>query len=225
MGRHPRGNAILRTPRPRHEGRRRLVWNLRRNEIRWNSVANQGDRQRFVAAQSRLCRSSQDPPSLSASYCRLLGAAIMLRWTESALKAHQDRIGAGAGRIVRGRYSIVDPVPAAKPKPARTRSAGEEALEYALRAANAPAWVAEYRFDPERLWRADFAFLEARLLVEVEGGTFSKTPGRHTRGKGFEEDCVKYCEALCQGWRVLRVTTAMVDDGRAVGFIMRALNG
>jgi hypothetical protein len=61
----------------------------------------------------------------------------------------------------------------------------------------------------------------ARLLaVECEGGTWSE--GRHVRGGGFEGDCEKYSEAALDGWRVLRVTTTMIDDGRALYFIERA---
>ena len=104
----------------------------------------------------------------------------------------------------------------------KPRSAGEEGLEMALKAVRAPSWLAEYRFDPKRRWRADFAWPEAKLLVEVEGGSFSN--GRHNRSLGFEADCEKYAEAVIQGWRVIRVTTAMVEDGRALGFIMRALS-
>lgn len=104
---------------------------------------------------------------------------------------------------------------------AKKRSKGEEALECALKAARAPAWRAEYRFDQSRRWRADFAWPEACLLVEVEGGSW--VSGRHNRGKGFEADCEKYAEAVIQGWRVLRFTTEMVEDGRALGLIMRAL--
>ena len=143
---------------------------------------------------------------------------MIQHWTEEMLRAHQERIG--KGRIVRpmGPDTIL---PANRSKPTKARSKGEEGLEMALKAARAPTWLAEYRFDPERRWRADFAFLEARLLVEVEGGAWSN--GRHTRGKGFEADCEKYNEMTLQGWRLLRVTTGMVEDGRALGYIMRAL--
>lgn len=103
----------------------------------------------------------------------------------------------------------------------KPRSKGEEALEMALHAVRAPAWLCEYRFDLKRRWRADFAFLKENLLVEVEGGSWSG--GRHNRGAGFELDCEKYNSAVLQGWRVLRFTTEMVEDGRALGIIMRAL--
>ena len=82
-----------------------------------------------------------------------------------------------------------------------------------------PEPVPEYKFCPGRRWAADFAFRELRTLVEIEGGAWIK--GRHTRGKGFENDCEKYAEAICLGWYVLRVTPQMVDDGRLWTWLRR----
>lgn len=72
-----------------------------------------------------------------------------------------------------------------------------------------------------RRWRFDLAWPDERLAVEVEGGTW--TGGRHTRGAGFEADAEKYAEAVLSGWRVLRVTGAMIRSGRAVALVERAL--
>lgn len=102
-----------------------------------------------------------------------------------------------------------------------TRSLGELALETQLRWVGTPPWESEYRFSPERMWRFDFAWPAALVAVEVEGGTYSG--GRHSRGAGFEADCIKYAEAAIRGWLVIRVTTEMVDDGRAVALVGRAL--
>ena len=72
----------------------------------------------------------------------------------------------------------------------------------------------EYRFAPTGRYRFDFAFPEAMIAVEIEGGTWSK--GRHTRPKGFEEDCRKYNLAAIFGWRVLRFTSDMVYSAEAI---------
>ena len=130
------------------------------------------------------------------------------------------------------------------------RSGLEVQFERLLRAADLPEPVREYRFDwccqhlkrdhtrtlggcrycaqdgdyhmyePGRNWRLDFAWPDRFLAVEVEGGTYAG--GRHTRGKGYEEDCEKYSEAALQGWCVLRFTGAMLDDGRALELLERA---
>lgn len=101
------------------------------------------------------------------------------------------------------------------------RSDGERSLDTQLRRLQTPPFVIEYSFDPTRRWRFDFAWPEALVAVEVEGGTWAE--GRHSRGSGFEADCVKYSEAAIQGWLVVRATTAMVDDGRAATLVGRAL--
>lgn len=62
----------------------------------------------------------------------------------------------------------------------------------------------EYTFHPTRKWRADLAFVDAKVLLEVEGGAF--TQGRHTRGKGFIEDMEKYNYATASGFKIIRVT-------------------
>ncbi len=69
----------------------------------------------------------------------------------------------------------------------------------------------EYVFCKGRRWRFDFALPAQRIAVEIEGGIWSG--GRHTRGKGFEQDCEKYNEAALLGWRVFRFTGGMVDRG------------
>lgn len=87
--------------------------------------------------------------------------------------------------------------------------------------AGLPTPVAEYRFHETRKWRFDWAFVVARLAVEVEGGAFVN--GRHTRGVGFVKDTEKYAEALILGWRVLRVTPKQIADGTALTWVDRIL--
>ena len=69
----------------------------------------------------------------------------------------------------------------------------------------------EYRFHPVRRFRFDFAWPGQKIAVEIDGGTFSG--GRHTRGIGYRNDCIKYNLASCSGWVVLRGDRQMVRDG------------
>lgn len=55
----------------------------------------------------------------------------------------------------------------------------------------------------------------------MEGGSW--IAGRHTRGGSFEKDCEKYNNAALAGWKVLRVTPHMIEDGTAIDLIRRAL--
>jgi very-short-patch-repair endonuclease len=90
-----------------------------------------------------------------------------------------------------------------------------------IKGAHLPPPILEYRFHSERKWRFDFAFIPQLVALEVEGGTWIK--GRHSRGKGLERDCEKYNEAAILGWKVIRATTNMVNDGRALKFVEKAL--
>ena len=103
-------------------------------------------------------------------------------------------------------------------------SALEELFALQLRAAQLGQGLRrEHAFHPTRRWRFDFAWPADKVAVEVEGGHW--TGGRHVRGCGFEADCEKYLEAMVLGWRVLRVTGALVKSGRALAALESMLNG
>lgn len=87
-----------------------------------------------------------------------------------------------------------------------------------------PEPMTEYHFaKPQRAWRFDFAWLDAKVALEVEGGAW--TNGRHTRGGGFLEDIAKYNRATELGWRVFRTTPVDLDTLSTVAMIGRAING
>ena len=77
-----------------------------------------------------------------------------------------------------------------------------------------PSSVREYYFHPVRKWRADFAFPAHKLLIEIEGGAFTR--GRHVRGYGYRNDCQKYNNAIMVGFTVLRFTSDMVRSNEAI---------
>ena len=79
----------------------------------------------------------------------------------------------------------------------------EKRFELLWRALGGPDLVKEFRFHSVRKWRADFAHLPSRTLIEIEGGIYIN--GRHNRGAGFAADLEKYLEAALDGWRVVRL--------------------
>jgi very-short-patch-repair endonuclease len=101
-----------------------------------------------------------------------------------------------------------------------TPSDGEVGLVRHIAWRQLPTPELEYPFARPRRWRFDLAWPAHRLAAEVEGGTW--VAGRHSRGAGYEADLEKYNEATLLGWRVLRVTTHMVIDGRAIELLERA---
>jgi len=89
-------------------------------------------------------------------------------------------------------------------------SALERRFDLVWRAIGGPRLEREHRFAAAigRRWRIDRAWVDAKAAFELEGGTW--TGGRHTRGTGFRDDCVKYNAAGTLGWRVFRLTGEMV---------------
>jgi very-short-patch-repair endonuclease len=73
---------------------------------------------------------------------------------------------------------------------------------------NSPQLVEEHRFHETRKWRFDFAHLESKTAIEIEGGVWSG--GRHTRGGGYIKDAEKYNEAAFAGWAVIRLVGSMI---------------
>lgn len=82
-------------------------------------------------------------------------------------------------------------------------------------------YTEEFKFNEQRRWRADFHLPDQRILIEIEGSVF--TAGRHTRGKGFEADCLKYNHATMAGYRLLRFSTQQVLRGTARAFLAEHL--
>jgi len=72
----------------------------------------------------------------------------------------------------------------------------------------------EFKFHPDRKWKADFHLVGKKILVEVEGGIWSG--GRHTRGKGYIGDMEKYNAATMMGYQVIRFSTDQVKSGLAI---------
>lgn len=93
-----------------------------------------------------------------------------------------------------------------------------------LRAARLTDGLArEYRFMPGRRYRFDFCWPEKMLAIELNGGIW--TGGRHTRGKGYESDCLKTLEAVLLGWRVIPATPSMVKGGTLLNAVATLIGG
>lgn len=90
-----------------------------------------------------------------------------------------------------------------------------------VRLAGLPEPALEATFAPGRRWRWDLSWPDYRVAVEIQGGVW--TGGRHTRGKGYTNDCAKLCQGQLLGWLVLWVTTDQVRSGEALATVERAL--
>lgn len=80
-----------------------------------------------------------------------------------------------------------------------------------------PIPVAELYFHEDVGWRLDFAWLNEKVAVELQGGIWMQAPksaktgkrvkgysgSRHLHPAGYARDCYKYNAATAQGWRLV----------------------
>ena len=84
-----------------------------------------------------------------------------------------------------------------------------------------PSPQQEFKFMDKRKFRFDFAWIDERLAVEIEGGVWIQ--GRHTRGSGYVKDMEKYNLAAEAGWRVLRFTPQQIKKEETYKIIQNCL--
>lgn len=65
----------------------------------------------------------------------------------------------------------------------------------------------EYKFLENRKFEFDFAIVNLKLAIEIEGATWTDH-SRHTTGSGFLKDIEKYNLAASEGWILLRFIPA-----------------
>ena len=99
----------------------------------------------------------------------------------------------------------------------------EDLLALQMRAVQLPKPDREVTLVPGRRFRFDFVWPEHHLALEVDGGEW--IAGRHQRPTGFRADAEKFSLAAVHGWRVMRCTGSMVEDGTCLKLIEQAMKG
>jgi len=87
-----------------------------------------------------------------------------------------------------------------------------------VRLAGLPEPEREYPAITGRKFRFDFAWVEQKVLVEIQGGIYQYAPS-HTSASGIRRDAEKMNLAVSQGWKVYHFTPDMVRDGKALQMI------
>lgn len=95
----------------------------------------------------------------------------------------------------------------------------EDELGTQLALAGFNAFKREFCAIPGRRFRWDFAWPDDKLLLEVQGGTFSRGKSGHSSGMGINRDCEKANLATLAGWRILTVDAKHVTSGQALRWI------
>ena len=94
----------------------------------------------------------------------------------------------------------------------------EDKLEFQLKSAKITGFTREYKFHPKRRWRLDFAWIDQKIGVEVEGGIWLPRSG-HNTGVGISRDVEKGNALTLLGWKLIRVTGKMIKSGEALNII------
>jgi len=98
----------------------------------------------------------------------------------------------------------------------------EQLFAFQVKAAGLPEPEREVCVIPGRKFRFDFCWREARLLVEINGGTYNG--GAHGRGCGISRDYTKANLAVVNNWRVLSFDTKQVKSGAALEVVEQLIN-
>ena len=103
----------------------------------------------------------------------------------------------------------------------------EKTLAQILRGARLIHFETQYKAIPGREYRFDFAFVNARLLVEVNGGLWTKdSEGRakgHAHPTAIIRDYEKTNLATLWHWQVLTFAPEHIESGQALIQILQAL--
>jgi hypothetical protein len=101
-------------------------------------------------------------------------------------------------------------------------SAYADTLGFQCRALGLPEPECEYRFSARR-FRFDFAWLDRKLALEVQGGLFVN--GRHSRGAALLKEHNKLNLAASLGWRVTFTTPKALTSGETMTWLEPMLRG
>ena len=104
-----------------------------------------------------------------------------------------------------------------------------DTLFWLCRAYGLPYPETEARFDPVRMWRADYLWREPKVILEREGGLFrggkggGSALGGHSSGLGILRDIEKSNAAQLAGYLYLRATPRQIQQAEILGTLQRAL--
>ncbi len=73
---------------------------------------------------------------------------------------------------------------------------------------------------PGRKLEIDFADLENKIAIEVQGGTWAKGKMGHNSGVGIQKDCIKSNLLQLNGWIILKFTSDQIKKLEAVDFVV-----
>lgn len=144
----------------------------------------------------------------------------MLTMTPEQYAAHQVRVkGARTVRLLETEKQKTGPKPKVRVKRVRvqkTLGTIEDRLAVQLEQAGFTL-ERQYAWLPGRRYRADFAHPQSHLIIELDGAAH-RIKGR------FHDDILKSQDAVCNGWRLLRIASSQVRDRTAAEIVRKAVD-
>lgn len=95
---------------------------------------------------------------------------------------------------------------------AQTNLEGEFLKAWKMYAKGYSKPVRQYMFHPTRKYRADFGFVDEKVLVEIMGTRSARSA--HTTVMGYHSDCIRMCQAQALGWAILYIDSMFDQDWR-----------
>lgn len=95
-----------------------------------------------------------------------------------------------------------------------------------LKSMGLPAPQCEVQFHPTRRWRADYLWEKERVIVEREGGLWSRNErarAAHAKPLKIQRDMEKSNAAQLLGFVYLRFQPKELDSGKALAAVQQAL--
>jgi hypothetical protein len=108
-------------------------------------------------------------------------------------------------------------------KPTSKVNVGEQTYRFQCKAYKLPEPQEQFFYARQfgREFRADFAFVDFQLLVEIQGGIWTR--GAHGHPIGIEQDIERSQYACLGGWLRLLTTPDEVHSGHAIAITQRVL--
>lgn len=86
----------------------------------------------------------------------------------------------------------------------------------------------EYRFSPKRRYRMDYAWVNEKVAVEIQGGIWIKglsgRGGAHSLPSNIIRDMEKSNLAQLLGWKLFKFTPQQLKTGEAQSFMREVFN-
>ena len=117
-------------------------------------------------------------------------------------KASSDFLAANADLLAPKPPTVIAPKPQKSPLAVK--------FEQLWEVINGPAYETELPVVGDRRWRFDYAWPEAWVALELQGGIYLVGRGGHVAPKRFQNDCDKFNRAVCAGWRPCKLATGQV---------------